>query len=345
MAGELVGAIVCANPVCKVAETGRCVEGLGLDVCPHYGHEPEETEQEPGDADETVDGESVALPPAVKLSPAEASDVLRKGVSRVIAILGPSDAGKTSLIASLYDLFQEGGVAGNEFARSRTLHAFEHTCHDARATSRRGVPHMNRTPRGEVSFYHLEIGGTATGKLVSLLLGDRAGEEYRDAADDVTIVATFLEVSRADTLTVLVDGERLLDAGARHNVRGDVVMLLQSLQDGDGLRAPSRLALVLTKIDAVRQAHQMERALRDFDALISDIRRLFGTMFEEIIPFHVAASPKSNAIPRGTGLPDLLTFWLKPPPPPQSTVFTLSTSKRAFARLRPFDEPEEPIHG
>jgi hypothetical protein len=30
-------AVVCANPDCKVAETGRCVDGLELNVCPQHG--------------------------------------------------------------------------------------------------------------------------------------------------------------------------------------------------------------------------------------------------------------------------------------------------------------------
>jgi hypothetical protein len=346
MASEAVMTIACGNRVCKVAETGRCVEGLALDACPHYGHEPEgELPPVSEFADEETFGGGEVLPPAVTLTPAEASAVLRQGDSRVVAILGPSDAGKTSLISSLYDLFQEGSVAGHEFARSRTLHAFEHTCHDARATSRRGVPHTNRTPRGEVSFYHLEVGSQSTGKLVSLLLGDRAGEEYRDAADDVSIVVNFSEVSRADTLTILVDGERLLDAGARHNVRSDIVMLLQGLQDGDGLKAASRLALVLTKLDAVRRAEHMGRALRDFESLVADITQLFGEAFEHIAPFKVAASPKTDAVSRGTGVSELLTFWLSSSRRPLTPAIEQPELDRAFAQLRVLDEPDEANDG
>jgi hypothetical protein len=309
--------IVCANPDCRVAETGRCVEGFELYACQFYGREPDEGEVEAAAADEKEVGESIDLPTAGTLSLAEASRVLRQSDARVIAILGPSDSGKTSLIAGLYDLFQEGAIADVEFARSRTLHAFEHTCHDARAASRRRVPHMNRTPIGEVSFYHLEIGGGAAGERLVLLLGDRAGEEYRAAADDVTVAVSFLEISRADTLTVLVDGERLLDTGARHNLRSDVLMMLQGLHDGDGLRPGSRLALVLTKLDVIKDAKQAERALRDFDTLFSDLQRLFGGVLGEIESFQVAASPRSNLLPRGTGVQDLLTFWLKPTAPMQ----------------------------
>jgi len=200
---------------------------------------------------------------------------------------------------------------------------------------------MNRTPIGEVRFYHLELAYRSTGEFLALLLGDRAGEEYRAAADDVNIVATFSEVSRADTLTVLIDGQRLLDAGARHNVRSDIVMLLQGLQDGDGLRSVPRLALVLTKLDAVGESPHRERAMRDFEELCHNAVKLFDASFEEIASFQIAASPKTNTVPRGTGVSDLLTFWLKPASAPRASKLAPPAVERAFARLKPLDEPEE----
>src|SRR5690554_5751194 len=122
----------CTNPDCRVAETGRCVEGLELSSCPHYGHEVSSDDQEisSDDAgDETnLDedpvefvNENIRLPSAATLTCSGASSILRQGTSRVIAVLGPSDSGKTSLIASIYDLFQLGPVGGMEFTRSQTL--------------------------------------------------------------------------------------------------------------------------------------------------------------------------------------------------------------------------------
>ena len=195
--------------------------------------------------------------------------------------------------------------------------------------------------RGEVRFYHLEIGGGAAGDGLVLVLGDRAGEEYREAADDTSIATGFAEVLRADLLTVLVDGERLLDAGARHNLRGEITLLLQALRDGESLRAGSRLALVLTKLDAVRASPYAERATRDFDALLADLRRHFGDVLSNIEPFHIAASPKTDLLARGTGVAELLCFWLEPAAEPTHAARPAPAFNRAFARLKPLDEPTE----
>jgi energy-coupling factor transporter ATP-binding protein EcfA2 len=339
---------ICSNPQCRIAETGRCVEGLELSSCPNY--EAEALDALVGDTSVGDDNahyevdQNVVLPSAETLNLEGASAVLRQGKARVVAVLGPSDSGKTSLIASLYDLFQQGPVDGIEFARSRTLHAFEETCHNARAASRRGEPEQNRTPYGDVHFYHIEIGGLSEEGHISLLLGDRAGEEYMAAADNLSVVAGFAEVPRADVLTVLVDGERLVDTKSRHNLRSDIRMVLQAMHDGEALITGIRLALVLTKLDAVSSSEHRERALNDFRVLTEEIQRLFGDTLAEVEPFHVAASPKSPILQRGTGVSSLLKFWLSPTAAaPIPTPIRLDSS-RVFSRLvTPDDSLEDPL--
>lgn len=330
--------VICANPDCQVAETGKCVEGFETSTCPHFGRPPAGVHHDEVPSDEPRVSGGVRLPISDTLVVADTNKLLRAGDTRVIAIVGPSDAGKTSLIASLYDLFQAGPVLGIDYARSLTLHAFERTCHDARAASRRGVPHVNRTPRGEVRFYHLHLGGGSAGKDLALAIADRAGEEYRSATDDLSIVSDFPEVHRADSLTALVDGERLLDTGERHNVRSEITMMLQALVDAHAVQEGQRFALVLTKMDLLQSLPNKDRADRDFENLFSSLQHLFGHFFSAFQSFRVAASPKSDIVPRGDGVPQLLMFWLHQalaaPTPPMPRPM----SARAFARLRPIDE-------
>lgn len=333
MAGE--GEITCSNRECRVAESGRCVEGLERSVCPHYGHLPEEEEVSSGPNRLGEESVGLALPGADTLTPASASRILRSHEARVVAILGPKGAGKTSLIASLYDLLQEGAVGGAEYARSETLHAFELACHDARAVSRRGEPEMERTPFGEVRFYHLDLVGGPAGAGVGLLLGDRAGEEYRLAADNVGNLDPFPEIRRADTLTVLIDGQRLLDPGARHNLRSETTMILQALADGGVLREGQALTLVLTKLDEIETSPQGDRAKIDFDSLHGQIVRLFGDRFSHVTRCFVAASPKNSTVPRGTGVADVLASWVVQAVTAPTVVPELPISLRAFSRLTP----------
>lgn len=328
--------IQCANPDCRVAETGKCVEGLEVTACPNYGRKRADSAASTDAISSSTGG--IRLRSAEQLDLEGASAVLRASTSRMIAIVGPLEAGKTSLLASLYDLFQVGHVGDICFAGSSTLHAFERACHDARSASRRAMPIMERTKRGHVQFYHLDVVGPSYDSKVALLLADRAGEEYREAVDDIANTARFSEVGRADTITLLVDGKRMTDSADRHNVIAGATDMLQALIEGGASRAGQRLGVVLTKIDIVRASKHQERVHNDFMRLLATLKSRFATTFPEIRDFEVAACPADTTVPRGTGVPALLDYWLQPraaaaisSPPPDDNA-------RMFARLRTHEQ-------
>jgi hypothetical protein len=248
-------------------------------------------------------------------------------------VLGATAAGKTSLIASLHGLFQDGPVSQFSFAGSRTLFGFEQACHHARAASMRATPHTERTPRGSFGLYHLALCPSRSEDAVELLLTDRAGEEYLAMADDPTNARSFLELPRADTITLLVDGDRLLDSAGRHNHRSELGLMLQAMHDGDALRPGQRLAIVLTKLDKLARSSDRERAEGDFARVVADARQHFAKSFAAIEEFRVAASPSSDAFARGHGLAAVLDFWM------EATVVGLVATDpsppaaRAFGRL------------
>jgi hypothetical protein len=251
----------------------------------------------------------------------------------LVAIIGTSDAGKTSLIASLYDLFQLGPIGSTEFARSQTLHALEEACHDARAASRRLSPEMRRTPLGGVHFYHFDLCTEDHPNGLTLLLGDRAGEEYRAVSDDIRIAQSLIEIRRADSLALLVDGERLLDLGQRHNLQSDIILIVQGLADGGILTSGRRLALVLTKFDLIEGSSERARVESDFERLRLRLCHLFGKRIPTIRAFTTAAFPKSGTA-IGRGVPDLLKFWLETEAMPALTLPPIPISARAIGRLR-----------
>ncbi len=321
----------CSNRDCRVAETNKCVEGLPTSDCPNFGKAPLPIES---DDSASADAEVVALTPASHLSLDQAASVLRQDEGRVIAIVGPHDAGKTSLIAGLYDLLQGGPIASSHFNGSQTLHAFEMSCHDARAASERNVPHINRTPLGEVEFFHIGLTDLPSEGRIALLIGDRAGEDYKSAADDVQIVASFHEVQRADTLTFLVDGHRLAQSVTRHQVRSELLRAVQALVDGGGTSIRQRVAIVLTKLDDVRASTYADRALSDFAKDVNKLRELFGDRFSSIASFQVAASPKNATVPRGEGIRELLQHWLSPAVIAEGGAPQQVAEERVYRRMR-----------
>jgi hypothetical protein len=170
---------------------------------------------------------------------------------------------------------------------------------------------------------------------MQLLLADRPGEDYRSVADDPRNASEFVEIRRADSLTILVNGELLLDQVARHDARQDTLMILQGLKDGDMLSKSQRLAIVLTKLDVIHSAQQSERdqALRDFDGVVNLIKARFGSIFHEILPFKIAASPATEILPYAFGSDELLKFWVEPQIATEPELLTARESFRAMGRF------------
>lgn len=327
----------CGNPECKVAIDSKCMEGFADPLsCPHYGKALLVVEASDGEAVKAV-APGVRLPHAGALSAMEAELVLRAKDSNLVALVGPHDSGKTSLIAAIYELFQLGPIGQYHFAGSTTLHAFEKTAHDARSESRRNDPHTERTKLGELTFYHLDLVSADGPSRRCALFANRAGEDYMETQTNQDLAKGYPELPRSDTLTVIVDGEKLLLSAERHLARRDALITLRSLVEAGVTRQWQRLALVLTKVDAVRSAEKgAAEALQFFENLASSMSAEYGSYFVEFKTFPVAASPKSTKAARGEGVAALLDFWLKAPARNQhaTTAPTPRPAARAFGRLR-----------
>jgi hypothetical protein len=214
------------------------------------------------------------------------------------------------------------------------MFAFEQACHHARAASRRNTPETEHTHRGSgVGFYHLGL--TLNHSFLQLLLSDRPGEDYREVADDPANAAEFIEIRRADSIVVMVNGELLLDITARHNVRQDTLMILQGLMDGNVLSGSQRVALVLSKLDVIQSAPPADhdRAQRDFDSLVNQVKARFGSVFYEILPFKIAASPATTILPYAYGSDELLRFWVEPQVPEGPELLPMPEAARAMGRF------------
>ena len=77
----------------------------------------------------------IDLPSGKELNEVAANTIAASRSVRVVVLAGPVDSGKTTLLTSLYELFQWGTVADQLFAGSTTLPAFEQRCHLARTVS------------------------------------------------------------------------------------------------------------------------------------------------------------------------------------------------------------------
>lgn len=119
----------CKKEGCIIEKTGKCLEGhIDLKKCPNYIR----TGQEMGNNEPSQQTPSVAptLPKTVDLPSGEdldfdlANAIMAGAITRVIVLAGAVNSGKTTVLASIHEKFQEGDFAGYIFAGSDTNTSF-----------------------------------------------------------------------------------------------------------------------------------------------------------------------------------------------------------------------------
>lgn len=342
----------CTKPECSFDQDGACAEQEDPESCRYRGRRPLIIDdggdgdgdedyaarlEVPGRADTAEDdgpiGSQIELASGERLDFGQCALVLAEAPGRIVSFVAPKDAGKTSLIAGLYELFLENRQGSLLFRGSRTVLGFERLCHLSRAASGRIRADMERTRRAEgLGYFHLDL--VAPAGRVGLLLGDRPGEQFVSAAQSLDQVKSLGEIAAATTLAYLIDGRVL----GNPKTKGVPASVATSILDAivEARLAPSRpaLAVVLTKADLLEgDAHDAHIAR--FEAIVAFLSERYSEHFSTVKGFQTAASPdpSTEACPRGVGLAALLEDLLLDPRTVYAPRRTPSPPSRYFERL------------
>lgn len=340
--------VICANPDCQVAQSGQCVEAHAEPKdCPHFGRTASAPVAEVPPATAPHLGETTAQDralnekPRIQVATGEALEphstlaITAARPTRTVAMVGPVDAGKTSLIAGLFDLFADGSVGELSFAGSSTLIGFERICHPARAVSEASEVLNDRTPsEHHPRFYHLCISNSDG--LHDILVTDRSGENYDSVADQPSLARQHLELHSAQILNLIIDGADMCNPQKRHAAETKIQEYLAALHQVGLLHKGLSLVVLLTKLDLVEQSDRKSKVLERFDGIVSSLQDRYLDVVANVLNFRVAASPQNHTLPRGHGVAELLEAWLDQPAARESIFIPMPPSPvRAMARHTP----------
>lgn len=250
----------------------------------------------------------VSLRTGNELSREEADSVVKSAPSVVVAVIGLTGAGKTTLIASLYDRLLEGAIGEYEFVHSRTLVGFEKLCHLARASSGTTVSDTEHTRLSAgLKYYHL---GLASGSSqIDLLFADRAGELFLNAATKLEESKELGDLNSCGKYLYLVDGEKFDDSAGRFEVEAKCGLILQALAQVGFLHAGSEIVLVLTKYDLIAPERRAATVAR-FDELMARMRLRVVRYSLNLQAAVVAARSDVDNVPSGYGIERLVRDFL-----------------------------------
>lgn len=188
---------------------------------------------------------------------------------KVIAVLGDTGSGKSTLIQSIYEAFQRGSFNGKTFHGSKTLIGFDKRSYLARLASNSSAASTPRTAIGDgVKYYHVSVRCDNT--LRHIIIADRAGEYYNQCCNDPSLIKQFQEMYIADEIVLLLDGSKIIDINFRSITIANLRKYLRIINDVVSLEVPNiHINLCISKYDLVDSYEHK-------DALMGSINDLFS---------------------------------------------------------------------
>ncbi len=208
--------------------------------------------------DAEAEPEFIELSSGAALGATEAETITLRSRTHVVVFAGAEGSGKTTVLASIYERLNQGPFAGFKFAGSRSLLGFEEICHLNRLASGGVRPDTQRTRlTEETKYYHLALRAAEPSAVRrDVLLSAMSGELFRMAKDSREDAERLIFLRRADTIVVLVDGERLVNPAQRTSAQADAADILESLLDADMVSPSCQVEVVFSKLDRITAAGQ-----------------------------------------------------------------------------------------
>lgn len=275
------------------------------------------------DPAEEAKPEFVDLFSGAALASTDAEVITRRSRTHLIVFAGAEGSGKTTVLASLYERLNQGAFAGFKFAGSKSLLGFEEICHLNRLASGGTQPDTERTRlTNETKYYHLALRGAehSDGRR-DVLLSAMSGELFRMAKDSQEDAERLTFFRRADTIVVLVDGERLAMPAQRTSAQADAADILESLLDANMVSLNCRVEIVFSKLDRITAAGKtaMEFLAKTQEKLEGKFRaRLTHLSYRQIA---ARPAPPSAAESFERGLADAFVSWTTALPLPSTDQY------------------------
>lgn len=176
--------------------------------------------------------------------------LMSEKLTRVIVFAGLPDAGKTTLLNAFYQpLVKKGTIAEYEFKSSLTLAGFERRDALCRMSSGNNEPTFVRTKSGEMDILHLEI--CNPNNTINLAITDLSGEDFKDMLKSSTFCKEFTLLKRADSFSLLIDGDQITDLSKRNYIKVNSLKLLDIFIEENMLSYRTKIHIIFTKWDII----------------------------------------------------------------------------------------------
>lgn len=278
----------CHQEGCAIKLDGKCLEGLENNDCPHFYWEDNDSEEiiivteDSQENNKPTIGKKLFTGSELRLH--EVPLVTNKFSCEFVLLLGDKDSGKTTLLSTIFDLFQTGYFKTYIFAGSLTQKGFEIRSHLSRVSSGLTKPVTERTKALEFRVLHLAI-KEAEQKIKHFLISDISGETIKLARSSSSAMKEHIEeLKHANHIFYIIDGEKL-NIQNRTKTLNDAKIFIKSAIDNSIFTQNTVLKILISKWDLVEQDFNLE------NVVISTLNERFAKHLNEIQYLTVASRP------------------------------------------------------
>jgi len=319
---------ICRQEGCTAATGGPCLEGLSFEECSNTSLvenpeiEAEEEEEEVPEAETVVtsphdlgssyhhfyDGNELTLDDAYAIS--------ASSLSTFVMIAGKADSGKTTLLSTIYEIFQEKPYCGYSFAGSKTLVGFEKRSFLSRVASGLDEPDTERTkPDYDQKLLHLSARINDLSQIKrNIFFADISGEVFERAISDIEEMRRITLIPRVDHFVVTIDGERLSNLSTRNETVNTTGLLIRACIEAGMIDNTMKIDIIFTKYDIVQSKGVEFNTDQYIEQTITSLKRKFEDKVGCIKFFKVAARPTQGDFEIGFGLETPFISWLTESP-------------------------------
>lgn len=253
---------------------------------------------------------------------------------RIIAVVGDFRSGKTTLAAALYGFLKEGPFDSLEFVESRTLLGLERRVHTSTIDSGNSTPDTERTSiQAGVQFLHLELINQHSRKRRDLFFSDRAGEFYSHLRSGEISSDKLDEITKADVLLILLDGERLCDTRKRANACESVRQTIRVLIEENGIKPGTLVQIITTKMDLILNAPNAEHIATQLSCFEASLFSQMEKNLPNLSFAHITVRGQQESSPELYPFSQIVSDWLTYERPLQPRTKPSLTLSNEFDRL------------
>ena len=299
----------CSQVGCDIRNDGKCLEGLDQE-CPHFywddnADDDEEIAENESPSVVKKSSTKIEVFKGAELSLKEMLSVTQRYPCDFVTILGDLDCGKTTLLATIFDLFQIGQFKKHLFAGSLTQKAFEVRSHLSRMSSGSIKADTERTKTLDFRILHIAISNFDLSLKKHFLLSDISGETIQLARSSGSAMKEHLGVVKlANHIIYIIDGEKL--AGSEKTAAlHDAQLFIQSALDNKIFNSETVLNVLISKWDLLENLATFNLE----ELVVNKINRRFSAKLKAINYKRIASRPHDEnvtAVDMGFGLQDLI---------------------------------------